>query len=180
VSRNVTRRLADQYGIQVRETNTLGPRKGYVDGAWLREQYLVRGRPLAELGREKGLSPSTMTRWAKLHAIPVTRVNGRTRPELAQLAAQASKAPAILRPAFTGPGAWDRLREFAAASGYRTLKEAAEALGTHHTALITRIGRLRRDIGHPLLIRATTASPMKLTPTGEAVVAAIHAATEQR
>ncbi|MFJ8397474.1 LysR family transcriptional regulator [Streptomyces sp. NPDC094144] len=74
-----------------------------------------------------------------------------------------------------GPGAWDRLREFAAVSRYRTLKEAAEALGTHHTALITRVGRLRREIGHPLLTRTTTASPMKLTQIGEAVVAAIHA-----
>ncbi|MFI0270877.1 LysR family transcriptional regulator [Streptomyces luteogriseus] len=82
----------------------------------------------------------------------------------------------VVRPAFTGPGAWDRLREFAAVSRYRTLKEAAEALGTHHTALITRVGRLRREIGHPLLTRATTASPMKLTKIGEAVVAAIHAA----
>ncbi|MFJ2195552.1 TniQ family protein [Streptomyces violaceusniger] len=178
VSRNVTRRLADQYGIEVREANATGPRKGYVDGAWLREQYLVRGRPLADLGREKGLSPSTMTRWAKIHGVPVTKVNGHTRPGLAQLAVQAREAPEILRPAFTGPGAWDRLREFAAVSGYRTLKEAAEALGTHHTTLITRVGRLRREIGHPLLIRATTASPMKLTPIGEAVVAAIHAATK--
>ncbi|MEU8737181.1 TniQ family protein [Streptomyces halstedii] len=178
VSRNVTRRLAEQYGIEIREPNATGPRKGYVDGAWLREQYLVHGRTLAELGREKGLSPTTMTRWAKLHGIPVTKVNGHTRPELAQLAAQASKAPEILRPAFTGSGAWDRLREFASVSRYRTLKEAAEALGTHHTALITRVGRLGREIGHPLLIRATTASPMKLTPIGEAVVAAIHAAAE--
>lgn len=177
VSRNVTRRLAEQYGIEIREPNATGPRKGYVDGAWLREQYLVHGRTLAELGREKGLSPTTMTRWAKLHGIPVTKVNGHTRPELAQLAAQAREAPAILRPAFTGPGAWDRLREFAAVSHYRTLKEAAEALGTHHTALITRIGRLKREIGHPLFIRATTASPMRLTPLGEAVVAAIHSAT---
>ncbi|MET9989908.1 TniQ family protein [Streptomyces mutabilis] len=176
VSRNVTRRLAEQYGIEVREPNATGPRKGYVDGAWLHEQYLVRGRTLADLGREKGLSPTTMTRWAKLHGIPVTKVNGHTRPELAQLAAQAREAPEILRPAFTGPGAWDRLREFAAVSRYRTLKEAAEALGTHHTALITRVGRLRREIGHPLLTRATTVSPMKLTKIGEAVVAAIHAA----
>jgi DNA-binding transcriptional LysR family regulator len=73
----------------------------------------------------------------------------------------------------------DRLREFAVVSGYRTLKEAAEVLGTHHTALITRVERLRREIGHPLFIRATTTSPMKLPPIGEAVVAAIHAATEQ-
>lgn len=43
------------------------------------------------------------------------------------------------------------------------------------TALITRVGRLRREIGHPLLTRTTTASPMKLTQIGEAVVAAIHA-----
>lgn len=178
VSRNVTRRLAEQYGIEVREPNATGPRKGYVDGAWPREQYLVHGRTLAELGREKVLSPTTMTRWAKLHGIPVTKVNGHTRPELAQLAAQASKAPEILRPAFTGPGAWDRLHELAAVSRYRTLKEAAEALGTHRTALITRIGRLRREIGRPLLTGATAASPMKLTPVGEAVVAAIHAATE--
>ncbi len=165
-----------QNGIEVREPHATG-RKGYVDGAWLREQYLVLGRPLADLGREKGLSPTTTTRWAKLHGIPA-RVNGPTRPGLAQLAAQDSKAPEILRPAFTGPGAWDRLREFAALSRYGTLKEAAEALGTHHTALITRVGRLRREIGHPLLIRATTASPMKSTPIGEAVVAAIHAAAE--
>ncbi|NED78561.1 LysR family transcriptional regulator [Streptomyces sp. SID11233] len=105
----------------------------------------------------------------------MTKVNGHTRPELAQLAAQAGEAPEILRPAFTGPSAWDRLREFAAVSRYRTLKEAAEALRTHRTALITRVGRLRREIGHPLLTRTTTASPMKLTQIGEAVVAAIHA-----
>ncbi|MFF4229720.1 LysR family transcriptional regulator [Streptomyces sp. NPDC001820] len=60
----------------------------------------------------------------------------------------------------------------------RTLKEAAEELGIHHTALITRVGRLRREIGFLLLIRATTSSPMKLTQIGEVVVAAIHAAAE--
>lgn len=57
VSRNVRRRLAEQYIIEVREPNATGPRKAYADGASLRERYSVRGRPVAELGREKGPQP---------------------------------------------------------------------------------------------------------------------------
>jgi DNA-binding MarR family transcriptional regulator len=76
--------------------------------------------------------------------------------------------------ALTSPYAWQRLNRFAAATGYRTLREAAGHLGITQTTLAVHINRLERDIGGPLLQRAKGGRPMSPTPLGEQVIAALH------
>lgn len=86
---------------------------------------------------------------------------------------QAAAVPAILRAALTGPFAWQRLDRFVAALRYATIREAAKALGATQPALTAQIARLEGDLGQALLERAERGRPMKPTPFGKRVAAAV-------
>jgi hypothetical protein len=63
--------LAAEYGIELREGPQDYKRKGVIDQDWLFEQYVGRGRTLADLAREKNMSTANMARWAHLYQIPL-------------------------------------------------------------------------------------------------------------
>lgn len=98
---------------------------------------------------------------------PVARRRGNSSPS-------AANAYRVLRPALTGQGAWLRLHRFAAAASYPTLGIAASTLGLHLATLVTQINRLERDLAGQLLTRAERGHPMRLTPFGRKVIAAIR------
>jgi DNA-binding MarR family transcriptional regulator len=173
-SRSILARLAGEYGIAMREGAQDYKRKGVIDRGWLLEQYVGRGRTLPDLAREKNMSTSNMARWAHLHQIPLRPGGGTSHDSFLRTTEQAADLPPEIRKALTSPYAWRRLNRFAAALGYRTLREAAERLGITQSALVIQINRLERDIGGPLLERAERGRPMSPTPLGEQVVAALH------
>ena len=70
-SRQTLTRLATEYGIALHEGPQDYKRKGVIDRDWLFEQYVVRGRTLPDLAREKNMSTANMARWAHLHQIPL-------------------------------------------------------------------------------------------------------------
>jgi hypothetical protein len=173
-SRQILTRLAAEYGITLRKGAQDYKRKGAVERDWLLEQYVHCGRTLPDLAREKNMSTANMTRWAHAHQIPLRPRGGASHDSFLRITDQAVGLPAWIRRALTSPYAWQRLNRFAAATGYRTLSEAAEHLGITQATLVTQINRLERDIGGPLLERAERGCPMSLTPIGEQVIAAFH------
>ncbi|MGW5695442.1 helix-turn-helix domain-containing protein [Streptomyces asiaticus] len=85
---------------------------------------------------------------------------------------EAEALPSILRKAFTGPYARQRLSHGLAAHSHPTLTEAARDLGIHHSTLAIQLNRLEADLGHPLFERAERGTVMKLTRFGKRAAAA--------
>src|SRR5262249_35117217 len=105
--------------------------------------------------------------------IPLRPRGGASHDSFLRTINQAAGLPAPIAKALTSPYAWQRLNRFAAATGYRTLREAAGHLGITPTTLAVHSNRLDRDIGGPLLQRAKGGRPMSPTPLGEQVIAAL-------
>lgn len=172
VSRQTITRLARDYGIPLRE---LGRSTIYdIDGDWLHEQHVDKRRSLEDIAAECGMSVANMARWAKVHNIPVRRLSRYDRQDL-----QADdRIPEILRPALAGVGGWERLQRFADAAQYRTLQIAAQELGLNQFGLVDQINRIEKDLDNKVLIRAKSGTPMRLTPFGSHVIAAVRGAAD--
>lgn len=69
VSRQTIARLADDYKIDLRTPGR--STKQEIERDWFYTEYVTHGRPLPDLAREQGVSPSTMARWARTYAIPL-------------------------------------------------------------------------------------------------------------
>ena len=69
VSRGTVARLAEEYGVAVRQPGLSA--KNPIDRDWLHEQYVVQRRTLPDLAREASVSTMTMNRWAHVHGIPL-------------------------------------------------------------------------------------------------------------
>jgi hypothetical protein len=172
LNRGSAGRLAREYAIPIRggtdDTLRIHPA---LPRDWLFEQYVTCERSLADLAREKRLSKSTVRKWAKIYRIPIQQ-HRRIRMNIP---AAAAAAPPMLRPAITGPNAWQRLHRFAEATRHPTLGQASTALGIQLPVLIGHLNRLEREFGQPLQERAglrRTASP---TTLGRKVTAAVRA-----
>jgi hypothetical protein len=173
-SRQILTRLAAEYGITLREGPQDYKRKGVIDRDWLYEQYVHCGRTLPDLAREKNMSTANMACWAHLHQIPLRPRGGASHDSSLRTVDQAADLPAPIAKALTSPYAWQRLNRFAAATGYQTLREAAEHLGLAQSTLVTQINCLEQDIGGPLFERAGRGRSMTLTDLGEQVLAALR------
>ncbi len=69
VSRHTIARLAADYDIETRKPGR--STKYAVDADWLYTQYVDHQRPLPDLARERGVSTTTMARWAKAYGVPL-------------------------------------------------------------------------------------------------------------
>ncbi|KAA1430789.1 MULTISPECIES: TniQ family protein [Mycobacteriaceae] len=77
VSRQTIARLAADYQIETRKPGRAT--KHTVDPDWLYTQYVTHQRPLPDLARERGVSTTTMARWAKTHGVPLRTRGGAAR-----------------------------------------------------------------------------------------------------
>ncbi len=69
VSRQTVARLAADYQIETRKPGRAT--KYTVDREWLYTQYVTHQRPLPDLACERGVSTTTIARWAKRHGVPL-------------------------------------------------------------------------------------------------------------
>lgn len=169
VERKVVARLARQYGMALRPPQR--PRQHEeIDKDWLYTEYLVHQRALPDLAAEKGMSTMNMSRWAKVHGIPLRGRGSPSHTANIDAALAAKDAPALLRPALTSIGGAERLSRFAAAANYSTVTAAAAALGLHQPVLQGQIARLETELGGPLFTRAQRGHAMALTYLGTRVV----------
>ncbi|MEB3020032.1 hypothetical protein [[Mycobacterium] crassicus] len=82
VSRQTVARLAADYQIETRKPGRAT--KYTVDPDWLYTQYVDHQRPLPDLARERGVSTTTMARWAKTYGVPLrSRGGARNSPQAA-------------------------------------------------------------------------------------------------
>jgi hypothetical protein len=151
-----------------------------IDPDWLREQYLTRQRPYADIAAELGIHIMTVIAAARRHHIPARPPGVHSRPEM--ISRLSGDIPADIRSAVeAGLQGWHRLRRFQTAMTFPTIEAAASHLGAHQSALIHQFRRLERDIGAQLYHPSTPRQPMQPTPRGTALLAAlarpdIHAA----
>ena len=116
-----------------------------------------------------------MSRWAKLHNIPLRGRGGPSHRSTLAAERSAVQAPRILKPALIGIGGWERLQRFAKASEYPPLTSAATELRMGQFTLVNQINRIERELGTKLLERAQRGRPMRLNKEGSTVVRAIRA-----
>ncbi|MFJ5224267.1 TniQ family protein [Streptomyces sp. NPDC088400] len=173
-SRPTLIRLARTYGIPLRDGPQDYNRHGTINRDWLFEQYVDLCRTLPDLAREKGMSVANMTRWAHRHSIPLRPRGGRSHRSALHSADAAVRHPEILRKAFTGQHAEQRLRRFARCLAYPTLTKAAHSMSIHPPVLINQVRLLEQDFGEPLLKRAECNRPMRATEFGQQVADAVE------
>ena len=168
VSKQTVTELARDYRIPLRRPQS--PRKHAFDRDWLYREHVIKGRALAELARERGVSGATMTKNAKMHKIPVRRL-GRHTPDALN---SDQNIPSVLKPALAGQGGWERLQRLAEIARFPTLQAAAAHLNTHRTTLGHQVALIERDLGNAVLDPADGHRGHELTAFGEEVVAAVR------
>lgn len=157
--------LADEYGIPRRTARPYAA----LDRAWLHEQHVVQRRTLDDIGQETSMSGKSVGACARKMGIPVRK----NRPPQAPQQSFAL-APEILRPTLVNSYAIRRLRVFIQVIRYPTLTEACQTHGIPPPTLTSQLKRLEKDIGGPLLIRASRSRQLELTVLGNEVVKAVQ------
>jgi transposase len=77
VSRQTLTRIANDYGLELRPPGKSSTQTAPAD--WLVEQYVDEGRSLKDMAGERGVSASTMARWAKMYGVPMRPRGGSRR-----------------------------------------------------------------------------------------------------
>ncbi|MUL78966.1 TniQ family protein [Mycolicibacterium sp. CBMA 226] len=160
--------LICDYGIPLRPSGQ-GPGL-QVDGDWLYTEHVERGRSLSDLAGELGVTGSVLTKWVKIHQIPVRAPARRTAEELSAN----HDIPRILLLALAGRGGWERLQRFAAIVDYADYATAARELHASASVLALQMRILERDLGDRLLDRADGTHPMHITEFGLRVQRAVR------
>lgn len=176
VSRQTLARLAADYEIPLREPGR--PATHAYDPEWLYDQYVNQARPLPAIAKDCGVSTSAVSRRAHEAGIPLRSRGGPSHADALAASRQSAHAPELIKPALQSAGGLQRLRRFAQLTAFRTVTGAAAELNTSEAVLSVQIGRLEREIGGQLLIRAQRGRPMELTDLGRQVVADMHVYTE--
>jgi len=168
ISRGTLAGLARVHGIPLRSgVDPVNP-----DPAWLREQYLTLGHSTADLAADLGVSAETVSRALTRAGIPLRASGVYGRREMHAPLDPAH--PPVVRAAVEGTlHGWLRLARFQTAIAYPTMKAAAAAMGIHLTALTVEIQRLETDTAGRLYQRAAYGKPQRLTPHGQALLAAL-------
>ena len=168
VCRHTIAQLARDYGVGPRPGG--GQRKYVVDAAWLYHQHVEQGRSLSDLARETGIPLTALANRAQAYGVPVRRLS---RHSAAALRAN-ERVPKILLPALVTQGGWERLQRLPEIAEHASLTAAAAALESSRCTLGRQIGRIERDLGGAVLVRATDRQPLRMTRLGKRVVAAVN------
>lgn len=173
------RHLASEFGVDrksiasalERESIPIGPsgRKPMaVDGDWLRAQYFDQGRPLPELARELGTTPTSVARAAKAHGIVLRGRGGASHAR--NLAPPSPVLPLPLALALAGDGGLERVRRYQVLARCRSLCQAATEISCDQPTLHAQLRRLERGCG-ALIVRSTRShQPQRLTRLGRALL----------
>lgn len=168
VSRQTVLHLAHDYGIVI---TPHGRGKYHIDPQWLRQQYTEKKRSLSEISAECGVSVGCIVSAARRAQIPMRGLSRRSAEEVLAN----SNVPRWLVPAVTTQGGWERLQRLPDIASHESFAAAGRALGVPGFSLGAQVARIERDLGGPVLIRATEHHPLRLTRFGKKVVAAVSA-----
>lgn len=171
VSRPTVVQLAHDYGIVI---TPHGRGKYHIDPQWLRQQYTEKRRSLSEIAAECGVSVGCIVNAARRAQVPMRRLSRRSAEEVRA----DTNVPRWLVPAMTTQGGWERLQRLPDIASHTSFAAAGRVLGVPGFSLGAQVARIERDLGGPVLIRATVHSPLRLTRRGKKVVAAVRALQE--
>jgi hypothetical protein len=146
----------------------VGGRPMAIEAQWLRAQYVEGRRPLTELARELGTTPSTVARAAKAHGIPLRSRGGASHAR--NLAPPSAHLPSPLAEALAGEGGQDRVRRYQVLARCPSVRQAAAIIGCQQPVLHAQLLRLERACG-VLVVRSTRShQPQRLTAVGQALL----------
>jgi hypothetical protein len=169
--------LAEEYGLRPAKSATTQN----IEPDWLLDQFVFEQRRTADIASDAGVSTRTVAERAKKFGIPPKGRRDRCRQPSIDPKTLSRSIPKLLWPALTTAGGWTRLRRFAAATQYPSLRAAAHGLDIHSTALGKQIAQIEHELGAQLLVRAAPGGyPMALTAAGEKVVRAVAQAESKR
>ena len=171
VSRQTVVQLAHDYGIVI---TPHGRGKYRIDPRWLREQYTEKKRSLREISAECGVSVGCIVNAARRARIPM---RGLTRRSAEDVLADRN-VPRWLAPAMTTQGRWERLQRLPSIASHASFAAAGRALAVPGFSLGAQVARIERDLGGPVLVRATEHHSLRLTRLGKRVVVAVRALQE--
>ncbi|MCX4098342.1 TniQ family protein [Nocardia sp. alder85J] len=163
-STTIVSQRARAHGIAVRQ----GPAPARIDPDLLREHYLERRRPMADIAAELGINKGAVGVALRRLSIP-TRAPGVA--SWRETNATHDDLPARIRSAVedTHRG-WERLRRFQIAMQFPSMLAAASYLGIADSILKTQFQRLEHDLGAQLYQRYTSPIRQQPTPAGQALL----------
>ncbi len=171
VSRQTVAQLARDYGIVITKH---GRGRYRIDPVWFRQQYVDKNRSLSDISVECGVSVGCLVKAARRAQIPMRGLSRRSAEDVAA----DSNVPRWLAPAMTTQGGWERLQRLPHIASHASFAAAGRALGVPGFSLGAQVARIERDLGGPVLIRATEHSPLRLTRRGKRAVAAVRTLQE--
>jgi hypothetical protein len=171
VSRQTVVQLAHDYGIVI---TPHGRGKYRIDPRWLREQYTEKKRSLSEISAECGVSVGCIVKAARRARIPMRGLTRRS----AEAVLADRNVPRWLVPAMTTQGGWERLQRLPSIASHASFAAAGRALAVPGFSLGAQVARIERDLGGPVLVRATEHHSLRLTRLGKRVVVAVRALQE--
>jgi TniQ/Bacterial regulatory helix-turn-helix protein, lysR family len=148
-------------GQRPRRSKTSAAMRAALSAATLTELYHDQGLSISAIARQFGTTSGTVTRIAAEQEISLRRFD-------------IGDAPIVLLPALAGQCGWQRLHRFASAVDYPNLVAAAAAIGVAGSNVSAQIQRLERDLGAPLINRATSTHAMTPTTFGDAIARAVR------
>jgi hypothetical protein len=151
--------LAD--GQRPRRSKTSAALRATMSAETLTELYHHQGLSIVAIAKQFGTSTGTVTRIAADQQITLRRFD-------------LCDAPTVLLPALAGQCGWQRLQRFASALDYPNLLAAAAAMGLTASHLSVQVLRLERDLGAPLINRATSTAAMTATSFGEGIARVVR------
>jgi hypothetical protein len=161
IPRKTLRRLTRLYHIKC----PAAPRRPryQIDPGWLQEQYVRRGRTLAQIATELEIAPSTVAKFARRYGIP-PRVGARA--HVANLGVSEGM-PEPLASAVRGEDGTQRVRRFQVYARIRSLPQTAKLLGANESVLRVQLAKLEHACDGILLRRVSRAQrPLELTALG--------------
>lgn len=163
--RTTLARYAKNAGIPLIDPNAYH----HIDRAWLIDQYTNQHRSFPQIAAELGMTETTVAAAARRNGIVPRAPGVASHPDLIT-----KLDPAIapdIRSAVEGQlRGWQRLRRFQQVMGYPSLTSAGKDIDVHPGTLVHQLHRLERDVGGQLLHRATSATPMRPTDRGAALL----------
>lgn len=151
------RPLAAHYAHKAGISLAHSPPPKDIDKDWLREQYLDRQRPYADIAAELGVAVMTVYDAARRYGITSRAPGVHSSPQMITKLGKDSLRD-VRRAVEGGLQGWHRLRRFQIAMTFPTIEAAATSLGAHQSALVHQLRRLERDIGATLYHPSTPAS----------------------
>ena len=166
---DVVRHLLIQHPASLHRTEGQRPRRSKTSAAM---RAALPAETLTELYHHQGLSIDAIAKQFRTSSGTLTRIAAEQQITLRRF--DIGDAPAVLLPVLAGQCGWQRLQRFTSALDYPNLLAAAAGMGVRVSSLGAQIRRIERDLGAPLINRATSTHAMTPTRFGEDIARVVR------